>query len=249
MKIYLFLLFLILSCSVAKAGGVDPAALVKESEDRIRSATAHSGITMLIEARRWKRTLKLECWYKEGVKAKVIIHSPPKEEGIVSLKVGDALWNYFPNLNRSIRVHPSMMFQSWMGSDFTNDDLVHESSLINDYTHTLEGIDNTVRGEAYRVILTPRHGAGVVWDRIIYLISKTDHLPVQQDFFDSKGNLIRTLTFHEVKEMDGKTLPTLWIMKYTGKEGKTTLRIDDIKFRVEIPDNLFSISEIEKIER
>ncbi|MBI3582565.1 MAG: outer membrane lipoprotein-sorting protein [Nitrospinae bacterium] len=246
MKRHIFLLLLILGCSVTKAWGVDPTALIKESEDRIRSATAHSEITMIIESRRWKRTLKLECWYKEGIKARVIIHSPPKEEGIISLKVGDALWNYFPNLNRSIRVHPSMIFQSWMGSDFTNDDFVHESSLINDYTHTIEGIDNTDSGEAYRIILTPKHGAGVVWDRIIYLISKTDHLPVRQDFFDGKGNLIRTLTFYEIKEMDGKTLPTLWIMKYTGKEGKTILQIDKIKFRVEIPDDLFSLTGIEK---
>ncbi|MBI3599048.1 MAG: outer membrane lipoprotein-sorting protein [Nitrospinae bacterium] len=201
---------------------------------------------MIIETRRWSRKLNLEGWYKDGTRALVTILAPPKEAGKVSLKIDGAMWNYLPNIGQAIRVHPSAMSQSWMGSDFSNDDLIRETSFVDDYSQTSEGIEDTASGKVYRLVLIPHSDASIVWGKVIYLITVKENLPIRQEFYDEHGALIRVLTFSDFKVMDGRLIPTVWIMKRSGREGQTTIVISEVTFDVNIPDRLFSIKEIER---
>ena len=80
-----------------------------------------------------QRNLSMKIW-TQGEKALVRIIAPPKEAGTAILKIGRDIWYYLPKMRRTVKVPSSMAMTSWMGSDFTIDDLVKESFLTRDYS-------------------------------------------------------------------------------------------------------------------
>ena len=123
------------------AQGVDPVhdveAIVKKMDQLYRSETSHAEIEMQITTPHWERTLAMNVWTKGMDKTFIRIMAPKKERGVATLRIGNEMWNYLPKTNKVMKIPPSMMMGSWMGSDFTNDDLVKESSMLNDYTYKL----------------------------------------------------------------------------------------------------------------
>ncbi|GBE44924.1 hypothetical protein BMS3Bbin11_00003 [bacterium BMS3Bbin11] len=202
---------------------------------------------MTITTPYWKRTLKLRMWMQRPNKSFVRILSPAKEAGIGSLRIKSEMWNYLPSVERIIKIPPSMMLQPWMGSDFSNDDLVKESSMINDYTHKIAGFENYKGTEVYRIISTPRPEAAVIWGSIVYLVRKSDLMPVQQEYIDERGKTIKVLTFSKIRKFGDRTLPSLWEMRPTQKPGNSTLiRVVDVVFDKPIKDSIFTLRNLRR---
>lgn len=222
--------------------------IVKKSEEAVRGDTQIALYKMTIKTRRWERTMTLRSWdSRKGKKGFSEILSPEKDAGNRFLMIDKTMWHYVPKLQKEYKISPSMMLQSWMGSDFTNDDIVKESSIVEDYTHVLEG-KATVNGEeCYKVILNPRPEAPVVWGKIVYYARVKDCLPVKEEYYNEHGALKKFMTFSEFKFMHDRVIPTVFKMETVGKKDSyTILEIQAIKFNVPIAPGVFSIQNLQR---
>ncbi len=219
--------------------------LIKEAEDLMRGQSNIGTMTMTITTPHWERTMTMDYWEKGKNLSLVKVTDPPKEAGTISLKVDENMWNYIPSVETVIKVPPSMMMQSWMGSDFSNDDLVRESSISRDYNAAITGKQSTPDGVVYVLDLIPKPEAAVVWGKITAYVRATDHIPTRYEYYDEKGKLIRVMDLTDIKRMGGRTIPTVWTMVPKNLKGrKTVIVLDKIQFNVPISDDVFSLSKL-----
>ena len=178
----------------------------------------------------------------------IYITAPAKEKGQVFLKRQNEMWNWVPSIERMIKIPPSMMMQSWMGSDFTNDDLVKESSLVKDYSHKLVG-EETIDGyDCYKAELIPHHDAPVVWGKILMWVSKEDYYWLKAEYYDEDNKLVNTEILSDIQQMDDRKMPTrLEMIPADEKGNKTILIFKDIKFNVNLDESFFSQQNMKRI--
>lgn len=221
--------------------------IIAKAEEAIRGKSSRGTFEMTVVTPEFTRTLTMKSWWVGTQKSFMEIEAPKKEAGNKWLKIGNEMWNYLRATETTIKIPPSMMLQSWNGSDFTNDDLARESSLSKDYTARLMG-EEPIDGEpTWKLELIPKPEAPVVWGKVYIWVRKNDLLPSVEQFFDEKGTLIRYLVYSEVKRMGGRTIPTVWTMYNKAKPGhRTEFKIIDIAFDIEIPDRIFSLRELER---
>ncbi len=177
----------------------------------------------------------------------MVIQGPPREKGTATLKVGDNLWNYLPRINRTIRIPPSAMLAPWMGSDFTNDDLVRESSYSEDYTYEVIGMTEDPKGWLIRFHV--REDVVGLWKRFDLWVSPDGRIPLKSEWYDRKGELARVLLWDDVQEMDGKRIPTRMTLIPRDKDEaghRTVMIYHEIDFGVELPDRMFSLTHLER---
>ncbi len=227
--------------------------IIKRADDLLRgkgNETSTAVTEMSITTPNWDRTMRMHTWAKGTEKSLIRIVSPLKEAGNTTLKIKNEMWNYLARTEITIKIPPSMMLQSWNGSDFTNDDLVRGSSMVNDYTHTLLGTEVLQDYEAYSIQLVPKLNAPVVWGKIITRIEQSNYVPLKTEYYNEKGELVRVMTYSELKNMHGRFIPTIWEMKQTKESRlagrKTTLKILDIRFGVDLDEDIFSLRSLEK---
>ena len=188
--------------------------------------------------------MQLKAWTRGEDEVLVLIEAPAREAGTATLRVRNNLWNYLPRIARTIRVPPAAMLGSWMGTDFTNDDLVKESSLRKDFTARIDRRSSTPPG--WWLTLDVRPGAVGRWARIEVLVSD-DRLPIEERHFDRKGRLARTLSFNEVKVLGGRRLPShIALIPADARQERTDMRYLDVMFDVRLPDDTFSLSRLEQ---
>jgi outer membrane lipoprotein-sorting protein len=241
-SVYLSLIFS-LGISAACLGSALPAAreIVRKGQDQMRGASVQALMTMKIVRPSFERELQLRVWTLESKNALVEILKPAKEQGVTSLRAADQMWNFLPKTDQIVRVPTSLMLQSWMGSDFTNDDLMKMSSVADDYSHRLVKNEKRDGHESVLIECTPKRAAAVVWGKILYWARRSDSLPVRQEYYDEKGTLIRTLTLSEFKKMDDRVIPTsLRIEKANGSGEQTTITYQRILFDRPMEDALFT---------
>lgn len=239
----IFLVSVLLFIPIPLGASPEAKETVARMIHKLRGRINVADYEMTVTRPSWTRTLRMKVWDDRANKRVFVrITDPAKEAGTSFLRLGYNLWNYLPSVEKVMKIPPSMMLQSWMGSDFTNDDLVKESSYIDDYDHAIVG-EETVDGAAVRKIeLTPHPNAPVVWGKVIFWVRKDD-LPVRQHFLDEKGRLIKDLVFSELKTMDGVLLPTHWEMTPVLKQGQKTvllLKMIDFDPVPKVPDSVFS---------
>jgi len=243
----LFLTTIFLTPVPPSAQNIDPKEIIDRVDRLLRGDSSQGRIEMTVVTKRWKRTVGMEIW-SEGVdKALVRITSPKKEEGIATLKVGRDIWNYLSKIDRTIRVPSSMMGSSWMGSHFTNDDLVKESRLVTDYEIELSyaGLRDDV--DVYEFRLVPHEDAAVVWGAMTYQVRKADLIPIWARYYDEDGELKRTMTFEDVRLMGGRKIPTLIkLVPADNPQEYTQMIYHDLKFDLELPKRIFSLSELRR---
>jgi len=215
--------------------------IIDEMEQLYRGESSDATMTMQVQTPNYNRTLTMTSQSFGKDYGFFRIQAPKKDRGIATLKRNEEMWNYFPKINKVIKVPPSMMMGSWMGSDFTNDDLVKETQLIDSYKLRL-----IERDDQYEVTLIPKEQTVTVWDKIVYTISKDPLLPLSQAFFDGDGEKVRELTFHEPKQYYGVLMPSILEMRPLNKEGHLTrIMYDDIKFNVpDITKDTFSLRNL-----
>lgn len=197
----------------------------------------------------WSREMQVRTWMKGNELAMILVQLPVKDKGIVFLKRGKEVWNWMPALERTIKLPPSMMSQSWMGTDFTNDDLVKESSIVNDYTHSNIGdtvIDNR---NCYIIKMEPKPEAAVVWGKLIVCIDKQEYLELHTRFYDENGNLINTMNAFDVKMMDGRLIPTRFEMIPADKKNQKTVMIyKNMQYNKPIEDGFFATERMKIVD-
>ena len=228
----------------AQSNPPDVEQLLAHLDDLYRSRSSIARIEVHVTTPRSTRSLRLKAWSRGEDQTLVVIEAPPREEGTATLRVGPNLWNYLPRIARTIRVPPSMMLGSWMGTDFTNDDLVKESSLRKDFDSRIDRRSDAPPGWWIRLDVKP----GIVgrWARIEILVSD-DGLPIEERHFDRKGRLARTMAFDEIKMLGGRRLPVHLVLTPTDVEGqRTEMRYLDAQFDVPLSDDTFSLSRLER---
>lgn len=243
--VVLLLLGVLLS-PLACAEELSGTEILERVEKLLWGKTIQGNYEMTIKTPRWQRTLTMRMWMDRPTRSFVRIVAPAKEAGIGSLRIGNEMWNYLPAVERTIKIPPSMMLQPWMGSDFTNDDLVKESSIINDYTHKVR--EALLDGSAVlQIDAIPKPDAAVVWGRIVYWVRKNDLIPLKEEFYSERGELVRVLTFSEVRVIGGRSLPTRWEMRPVAKQGNmTTVLLKDAVFDQALNAEIFTQRNLQK---
>ena len=240
----------LICCSVHNASGDDQSAkeIVTRANDLLRGKSSQSTAIMKVIKPDWSREMKTKIWMLEPDYAMILITEPARDKGTVTLKRKKEMWNWIPSIQRIIKIPPSMMMQPWMGSDFNNDDLVRESSIIKDYTQSLIG-EETIGGyDCYKVLLIPKPDAGVVWGKMIIWIAKKGYLELKTEYYDEDGNLVKYMTGSQVKEMGGRTIPSYWEMIPVDKPGeKTVLEYKSMEFNFDISPSFFSEQNMKRV--
>lgn len=226
----------------------DAKAIVNKANEILRGNSSYAEMTMTIVRPKWERTLRFKSWSKGNDFSLIYISSPAKEKGQVFLKREKDMWNWLPTIERMIKIPPSMMMQSWMGSDLTNDDLVRESSIVDDYEHRLLSTDSVNGYPCYKIELIPHEEAPVVWGRIVTWISQDKNFALKNEYYDEDGYLQNVENLSEIKSVGDRTIPTRFEMVPADKTGhKTILIFNEIKFEIPIKENFFSIQNMKRI--
>ncbi len=227
--------------------GPEPKEIIDRVDRLLRGDSSHARVEMTVATRRWERNLALEIWSEGTDKALIRITQPKKEAGMTTLKVGEDIWNYLPKIDRIIRVPSSMMASAWMGSHFTNDDLVKESRLIRDYRIETSFDGGRDGRRIWEFTLTPFPDAPVVWGSILYEVAQDDLLPIRARYFGEDGRLRRTLTFHDVQQVGGRAIPTrMRLVPTEDPEEFTQMIYHDLQFDIPIPERTFSLSSLRR---
>ncbi len=250
----LLALAVLLVPALARAEALDADALVRRAEEVMRGSTAEMRASMTVERPRWTRTVRFRSWDDRARDRSFIrILEPAKDRGSGFLKVEKTLWTYLPAVERTTRLPPSMLLQPWMGSDFTNDDLVRESSLIEDYTPRLLGEREIGGVAAVGVELSPKPEAPVVWAKIEMWLEQERLCPLFGSYYDEPEpgsfQAVRTLRYSDVRVVQGRPLPHLWKIESLDKPGhKTRVVLEEIVFDRPMPDEIFTQRNLERVE-
>lgn len=222
--------------------------IVEKAYEKMRGETSYAEMEMKIIRPAWERTIKFRSWAMGTEFSMALITHPAREEGKAFLKQGDNMWSWRPAINRMIKLPPSMMSQGWMGSDYTNDDLINEASVVDEYRHKILGSD-TVRGRACHMIrLTPKKEAAVVWGKIHMWISKEEYYELKAKFFDEEGELIKTHLASEIREMGNRTIPTKFeIIPEDEENQRTVVYLREMDFGINLDRNFFSKQNMKKL--
>ncbi len=209
----------------------------------LRADTNEARYTMRVITPEWQREIRLQSWDDRPCRRFFIrILAPRKDRDTTFLKVGPNLWMYIPRLERDIRIPPSMMLSAWMGSDFTNDDLVKSASIVDDYTHRILSRDD----EAFVIESLPRPEAPVVWGKLVHRIRR-DGIPLWAEYYDEHGQLLRRLRFEAVREVGGRRIPTRWIMQPLTRPGhETVLILEDASFNIPLDARIFERAHLRR---
>jgi outer membrane lipoprotein-sorting protein len=233
--------------TAAPAPAVDATAIVDRVDRLLRGDSSEGELTMAVVTRRWTRTLTMTVWSEGTDKALIKVTAPPKEAGTATLKAGSEIWNYLPKIDRTIRVPTSMMMASWMGSHFTNDDLVKESQLVRDYDITLGFAGARDGVEVWEFALAPRPAAAVVWGRIVLEVRQRDLMPTWAKYYGDDGALKRTVTFSEYRTMGERLVPSRVAVTPADKlDESTVITYKRLAFDVRLPEDTFSLGALKR---
>jgi len=225
-----------------KAQTMSATDIIRKADEKFNGEkSSMMMMTMTIIRPTWQRSVEFKNWSLGKDYALTLITAPAKDVGQTFLKRGTEMWNWNPSINRLIKLPPSMMSQGWMGSDYTNDDILKESSVVNDYTHEFNGEETIAGRECYRIKMTAKEDAAVIWGHQMRWVDKKDFLMLRAEIFDEDGALVRTETGADIKTMDGRVIPTkLELVPSEDPGNKTVVFIKEIKFNIPIQENFFS---------
>ncbi len=205
-------------------------------------------MTMTIVRPTWKRTIGFKTWSKTSEFSMALVTEPAKEKGQTFLKRGNEMWNWVPSINRMIKLPPSMMSQGWMGSDFSNDDLLKESSIVKDFEHSFLEAETFDNKQCYKIKLVPKPDAAVVWGALVKWISKDGLFQLKTEYYDEDNLLVKTELASNIRQMHDRQIPTHFEIVPTDKPGnKTLLDIVNVKFNIEIEDGFFSQQRMKNV--
>ena len=222
--------------------------VVKKATDNVRGESSQSELIIKTVRPTWQREMTLKTWTQGEKYAMILVKTPVKDKGVAFLKRDKEVWNWVPVLERSLKMPPSMMTQSWMGTDFTNDDLVKESSMVEDYEHSFAGDTTIANRDCYIIQMIPKPEAAIVWGKLILCIDKKDFLELHTKFYDEEGELINVMNASDIKRMDGRLIPTyLEMVPADKKNQKTILIYSSVSFNKPIAASFFTLQQLKNL--
>ncbi|MQP55626.1 outer membrane lipoprotein-sorting protein [Vibrio parahaemolyticus] len=244
-KIVAALLFLLFTSLSYAESAFD---IVQKSDQAMRGKSSYSEATMEIVRPDWTRSMTMKSWTKGTELSLVLVTAPAKDKGSASLKRHREMWNWVPSIERVIKIAPSMLSQSWMGSDFTNDDLINQSSIVVDYQHALLGNDSFEGDKVWVIEAMAKPDAPVVWNKVTLWISQSTYLQRKVEFYDEFDERVNVLTTYDVKELGGRKIATRMEMKPVDKPGnKTIFTTHQAQFDFDINDDFFSQQQMKSL--
>jgi hypothetical protein len=229
---------------LAVQGSDRAGEVVRRVDELYRAQSSRALVEMIIVTPDWQRTLLLNAWSEGMEKTFVRIEKPAREKGVATLRIGSQMWNFLPKTNKVIKIPPSMMMSSWMGSDFTNDDLVREFSLVRDYEFREIRPPQAEAGMIY-IRCVPNPEVPVVWGSVVLTVTE-DYIPVRQEFLDEQGRSVRTLDYSEVKSFGGRRIPSVLEMRPASKPGnRTILRYLELELDTPVDPAIFTLRNLQ----
>jgi outer membrane lipoprotein-sorting protein len=222
----------------------DVDTIMKRIDELYRSESSYSVVEMEIVTPNYERTLRMRVWTEGMDRTFVRIDAPKKEQGMGTLRIDNEMWNYLPKTNKVMKVPPSMMMGSWMGSDFTNDDLVNEFTYREDYTCEWATVESP-QPEVLYIKCIPREGVPVVWGHLVMALRESDYIPLWERYYDEKGRPMRRIEFSDIRHYNDRLLPGTMSVIPENKEGhKTVMRYETAEFDVGIDGDVFSLRNL-----
>ena len=245
----LFLLIQGLGSNTLFAQVISATDIVRKADEKFNEEkSSYSVMSMTIIRPEWQRTIEFKTWTLGRDFALSLITAPAKEAGQTFLKRGSEMWSWNPSINRLIKLPPSMMSQGWMGSDYTNDDILKESSVVNDYVHEIVGEESIGGRLCYKIKMVAKENASIVWGKQIRWIDKEDLLVLKAELYDEDGYLVRTETGSDIKIMDGRTITSkIELIPEEEPENKTLIEIREIKFNMPVEESYFSQQNMKRV--
>jgi outer membrane lipoprotein-sorting protein len=242
------LIFVLGLASLSAQENLDAKTIIQRSDEKLKGKTNTAELKMTIVRPTWEREMQLKSWGKGDDYSLILVTAPARDKGTAFLMRDKEIWNWQPSIDRVIKLPPSMMMQSWMGSDFTNDDLVKQSSMVEDYAHTLMGEEVIDDRNCYKIEMIPKEEAAVVWGKLLIWIDVEEYMQMQIEFYDEDGYLVNTMYGKEVKEMDGKLLPSILEIIPADEEGhKTLIEYLSLDFDVPLKESFFSVQNMKRV--
>jgi len=230
---------------------LDIKDLIDRANKALRGDSSRGRMSMTIETPEWKRTLEVEGWNKDRAYALIVLRAPAKERGNTTLRRKNEMWVWMPKVERVIKIPPTMMHASWQGSDFTYEDIVKADSIVKDYTHKLLKTTKENGRTVYRIEAMPLPDAPVVWGKVLTDIAVYDDdqsvVPLLEEDYSERGELIRTITLSDVKLLGGRRVPARLECLSPKKKGKRTLlQYHELEFDVRLTEDFFSYQRLQK---
>ncbi len=223
-------------------------AIIKKLEKNLRGDYMYSTMSMIVTSKRGKRTVKIESWSEGNDKSFIKILYPKKDKGITFLKIDNQMWQYIPKIERTIKIPPSMMLQSWMGSDFTNDDMVKESSLEEDYSASIL----SKKGDSATLELIPKPNAAVVWGKIVIDVDLANAVPLKEIFYDDMMQKVRVMTFSRIEQHGSHKIPMVMELQPLDpdkKKNRTKVILEKVNFDTKIDPSYFTKQALKRYSR
>ncbi|TVQ68200.1 MAG: outer membrane lipoprotein-sorting protein [Balneolaceae bacterium] len=222
--------------------------IIRNMEEVMRGNSSYSEMTMTIERPRYTRNISLNAWSLGNDYSLILVTAPARDQGTVFLKREGEIWNFVPSIDRTIKMPPSMMSQSWMGSDFNNDDLVRESSAAEDYSHRITGEEEVDGRLAWVLELIPKEETAVVWDKVLLWVDQQEYIQLRMENFDQRGERVNTITFSDIRPLSDRMFPHKMTLIPDGKEGHvTTLVYEVMEFEREISPSFFTQQNMRRV--
>lgn len=244
----LILVTLSISQPVASQSSLSAEEIIIKADEKVRGKTNHSIMEMEIVRPTWKRNISFRAWGRGLDYSMTYITSPAKDKGQVFMKRKTEMWNWMPTIGRMIKIPASMMSQGWMGSDYTNDDILKESSMVVDYNHNLVAEEKVEGLDCYKIEMIPKDEAAVIWGKVHKWITKEEFIQIKSEYFDEDDDLVKSDFGYDFKIMDGRLIPTRIEIVPADEEGKkTVLYLTEIQFDIDLPESYFSQQNMKRI--
>ncbi len=242
------LLTAVLLLSFVSAFAQEAREIIRMANDLMQGESSKGVMSMQIVRPGWTREIRMKSWTLGDDYSLIVIMEPARDEGVGFLKRDKELWNWQPRIDRIIKLPPSMMMQSWMGSDFTNDDLVKQSSIVDDYRHSIIK-DTVIDGRpSWKLLLDPKEDAAVVWGRVEAYIAKEAYYQLLFKFYDEDGYLVNTMIMSDIRKLDDRVIPTrLEMIPADNPDQKTVVIYEDFDFGIELSTRFFSLQNLKKL--
>lgn len=222
--------------------------IIQKADEKVRGKTNTSVMVMEIIRPTWKRSVSMKSWGRGLDFSMTYITAPAKDKGQVFMKRKTEMWNWMPSIGRMIKIPASMMSQGWMGSDYTNDDILKESSIVVDYTHKISSEEKIDGYDCYKIEMTPKEDAAVIWGMVYKWITKDEFIQIKSEYFDEDDDLVKSDHSYDFKMMDGRLIPTRMEIIPADEEGKkTVVYIKETKFNIDLPESFFSQQKMKRI--
>ena len=236
---------LVSTALAAPALAQDAATILRTAFDNWRADSSHAVLEMEIKRASGTRTMTMESWTEGEDKALVRFTAPARDAGNATLQLGPATYVFNPKLNQVIKLPASAMSQSWMGSDFSYEDLSRSERVIDDFTHTLVATKSSGGHKVWVIESVPKRGVPVVWGKQVLSV-RDDGVLFSVEYYDQLGNRVRVMSADKISTLGGRPYPTVMIMRADDKPGEytkvTTVSAD---FNIDIPSYLFTKSNLQ----